>query len=388
MGEGEIKVAVLTTELFPKFTGGLGVAIYEFYRAISILHPEVKPFIFLPRLRGNWKRMPFKVFELDYKIPELYGLPLFPFTEIPEEMEKFNRALAEFVIKKHKIHGFDVVHANDWLTAIAGVIIKQKTGVPLVLHIHSTEYDRTNYNPRKWVVEIEKAAMKAADLVIANSKRVKQQIVELYGIPPEKVAVVYNGINWAKYRKLPKARKPSKFVVLFIGRLTIMKGVWHLLHAAKKVIARNPEVLFVIVGSGPDFNYLVKTAIDLGITSNVMFLGRVSEREKLAALAAADVVVMPSVYEPFGIVALEAMASGKPCIVSKSSGVAEVINHCLKVDYWDIDRMASMLLELAAYPPLREVLGRKALEEARALGWDKAANALVETLKRVVKCPR
>ena len=359
----------------------MGIAVYEIVKNLAKEGVEVT--VLLPKI--GWKgKIRAKVVEIPQKIGfGIYDLDFESYVfdlEKKEEVEKLNRVFAKFSEKME----FDIVHVHDWMTIPAGIEIKKRKGVPLILHIHSTEYDRTNNNPRRWVVEMERKGMEEADAVIVTSRYMKNQVVWRYGIDPKKVFVVYNGVDKGKFaRKIGGIKKPGEKIVLFVGRLTVQKGIWHLLQAARRVIEVDPSVRFVIVGSGPDFGYLVNLAIELGLERNVIFTGRIPEEELLAAYRIADVFVMPSVSEPFGIVALEAMAAGKPVIVSKTSGVSEVIDHCFKVDFWDIELMASRILELLHYKPLAYEMGKNGKKEAERLGWDSTAREVLKIYKMV-----
>lgn len=376
-----MKIKVLSSELWPIFSGGLGVAVYELVKTLENRGNGMSFSLVIPRL--NWKghlkspvvEAPMK---LGYSVYFYKGEPILDW-ESMEKIYKFNMALATSCGTD-----FDIVHSNDWMTAPAGIMLKEK-GKKFIFHVHSTEYDRTNNNPRNWVVNIEKLGAQMADLVIANSFRTKDQLVNIYGIDPNKIEVIYNGINLNKFTgPINKdIKKPGEKVVLFVGRLTIQKGVWHLLQAAKQVLQKDKKVKFIIVGSGPDMPYLIDTAIKLGIEKNVIFTGKISEEELLAAYRMCDVFVMPSVNEPFGIVALEALAAGKPLILSKTSGVGEVLDHCFKVDYWDTNLLASHILEVFHYEELEKAMGRNGSTEVRKLSWNNSASNFEKAYRRV-----
>ncbi|MBR9689792.1 MAG: glycosyltransferase family 4 protein [Candidatus Altiarchaeota archaeon] len=377
-----MEVLVLSSELWPVFSGGLGVAVYELIKNMEKNHSNVNFKVGIPILKwsGDLKAEIIEApAELNYSVYFHKGEPILDWESI-KQIYGFNFSLARSCENK----SFDIIHANDWMTIPAGVILQSK-GKPLIFHIHSTEYDRTNNNPREWVIEMERFGAEKADLVVANSYRTKRQLVEFYGINPNKITVIYNGIDLEKFRGPinKELKKPGDKVVLFVGRLTIQKGVWHLLQAAKRVISKDPHVKFVIVGSGPDMPYLIKTAINLGIEKNMVFTGKVSDEELLAAYRMCDLFVMPSVNEPFGIVALEALASGKPVILSRTSGVCEVVKHCFKVDYWDTDLLASRILEIFHYVELKRALGKNGFNEVNKLSWKNIVNEFEQVYRRV-----
>ncbi len=376
-----MKVLILGSELWPKNVGGLGVWLYEVAKElakrneVTIMLPQIN---WSGKLPNNVKvvEVPFKVALGVYEVKELHYIKDW---EHYEHVFAFNNMLYQLAPRD-----FDVIHAHDWMTFIAGILLKRATGKPLIVHVHSTEYDRTNFKPREWVLMIEKLGMLEADAVVTTSKYMKKLIVKKYGIPPEKIKVVYNAVDARKFMKRLHLKKPGK-VVLFVGRLTIQKGVWHLLQAARKVLDVMPDVKFVIVGTGPDLPHLIHTAIDLGIAENVIFAGRVSDEELIAAYSIADVFVMPSVSEPFGIVALEAMAAGKPVIISKTSGVSEIVRHAFKVDFWDIDLMASRILELLAYPELAKEMAENGKKEAMQRSWADVAREVEEVYRECLR---
>jgi glycogen(starch) synthase len=376
-----MKVLMLASELWPVFSGGLGVAAYELVKSFERTS-GTKFTLGIPKL--GWKGdLRSKVIEaplgVGYSVYFYEGEPILNWNSF-EELMKFNLSLVESCEREE----FEIVHANDWMTVPAMLIFK-KRGKKVVFHIHSTEYDRTNDNPRQWVIEMEKMGANCADRVIANSYRLKEELVNRYGIDPNKIDVVYNGINLEKFNGFQGVlRKLGKNVVLFVGRLTIQKGVWQLLNSAKKVIEKKPDTKFIIVGSGPDKPYLIKTAINLGIEKNIIFTGKIGDIELLAAYRMCDVFVMPSVSEPFGIVALEALASRVPVIISKSSGVSEVLGHCIKVDYWDIDLLASRILEVLEYAPLKSTLSRNGFSEVSKLTWDRSARECEHIYRRIL----
>ena len=378
-----MKIMVLTSELWPVFSGGLGVAVYELIKSFNENQSHVKFLVGIPRL--NWKGdLDAKIIEaparLGYSVYFHNGEPILCW-ESMKQIYGFNFSL--FKACEHE--DFDIIHANDWMTIPAGIMLKEK-GHPLVFHVHSTEFDRTNNNPRQWVVEMEKLGAKKADLVIANSEKTKRQLIEVYGIDGNKIQVIYNGINVDRFKNGPvkPIRKSRDKVVLFVGRLTIQKGVWHLLHAARLVVNKDPKIKFVIVGDGPDKNYLISLAVKLGLEKHVIFTGKVSDDELLAAYKSSDLFVMPSVSEPFGIVALEAIASGKPAIISKTSGVSEIMNHCFKVDYWDTTLTASRIMETLHYAEVKRALEKNGRNEVNRFTWSEISSQFEKTYRRLL----
>ena len=277
-----------------------------------------------------------------------------------------------------RVGGYDVVHCHDWLTMKAGVALKGLLGVPLVVSVHSTEFDRSGWLfPNQWFVDIEREGMLVADRVIAVSHFTKRVIVERYGIDSGKVVVVHNAVY-------PIAEGHKREIVLFLGRLTIQKGAEFFLRAARKVVDFEPDVRFVVAGSGDLLPRLISEAIDLGISDRVVFTGRLSDEEVRHIYGISSVYVMPSVSEPFGITALEAVSAGTPVIASRSAGFSEVFSNCLRVDFWDVDEMANKIVSLLRYEPLRRTLSVEGRREIELFTWDRVAGLTLDVYKGVI----
>ena len=269
---------------------------------------------------------------------------------------------------------FDVVHAHDWMTFPAGLAVAARAGRPLAVHVHSTEFDRSGENVNQPVYDVERAGMHGADRVICVSYVTRSTVVSRYGVPPEKVQVVYNAVDLPRGRTAdttPIARDEK--IVLFLGRVTMQKGPEYFLHAAKKVLEKCRKVRFVIAGSGDLIGKSVELAAELGIGRHVTFTGFLQGDDVARIFEMADLFVMPSVSEPFGIAPLEALSHHVPVIISKQSGVSEVLTHVLKVDFWDVDEMANKILAVLRHPPLQRVLRQQGHIELRKLSWRDAA---------------
>ncbi len=295
----------------------------------------------------------------------------------------------EAVAKLANVEEFDIIHAHDWLTCRAALRAKENSGKPLVLHIHSIEADRAGGHGRgnPYVREIEQLAMLMADRVIAVSAHTKKAIVREYAIPKDKIEIVHNSIDrdWYEsldennaYKYLEKMKSRDYKVVVNIGRITIQKGLYNFLISAKEVIKRAPKTLFLIVGSGEQEQELLELCAQLGISRNVIFTGFQRGKNLRDAFAIGDLFVMPSVSEPFGLTPLEAVGYGTPALISKQSGVAEVLRNCLKVDYWDTDEMANQITAVVQNSGLGEELHRNSLKEYETLSWENAANKLIK----------
>lgn len=268
---------------------------------------------------------------------------------------------------------FDVIHAHDWLTYFAGIAAKRVSGKPLVVHMHATEYDRSGENINTQTYAIERAGMHAADRVIAVSNLTRNIVIEKYGVPAEKVVTVHNAVRFAENGSAAPERGVSDKIITFLGRITYQKGPDYFVEAAAKVLKRVPNVRFVMAGSGDMMNHIIRRVARLGIADRFHFTGFLRGEDVHRMFQLSDVYVMPSVSEPFGISPLEAMRSNVPVIISKQSGVAEVLDYAVKVDYWDVDAMADAMYALITYPALSSMFAKKGLEEVTSLKWNDAA---------------
>lgn len=271
---------------------------------------------------------------------------------------------------------FDVIHAHDWMTYPAGVAVAAISGKPLVVHIHSTEFDRSGEHVNQMVYDIEREGMQRADKVIAVSHFTRGIVISRYGIPGDKVDVVYNGVERnGGWSAAPIGIRREEKIVLFLGRITMQKGPEYFLQAAKKVLDVMENVKFVMAGSGDLMHRSIELAAQLGIGHKVLFTGFLRGDDVRRIFGMADLYVMPSVSEPFGIAPLEALDNDVPVIISKQSGVSEVLRHALKVDFWDVNEMANKIVAVLRYPPLRMTLRNHGNFEVRKLRWRDAARS-------------
>ena len=238
---------------------------------------------------------------------------------------------------------FDVIHAHDWLTYAAGIAAKKVSGKPLVIHVHATEFDRSGENVNQLVYDLERQGMLAADRVITVSNLTRNIVINRYGIDPAKVVTVHNAVDFQSYKDMDVEKGVKEKVVTFLGRITSQKGPEYFSEAANKVLKAYPNVRFVMAGSGDLMNRSIRRVAKLRIATHFHFTGFLKGQDVQKMFAQSDVYVMPSVSEPFGISPLEAMRSGVPTIISKQSGVAEVLKHALKVDFWDVDALADAI---------------------------------------------
>ena len=304
-----------------------------------------------------------------------YGSDLFG------DAQKYARLVAALGMTER----FDVIHAHDWLTYPAGMMLKAITGKPLVCHIHATEFDRSGEHINQGVYDIERAGMHGADRVVAVSRLTKAIVNERYGVADDKIDVVYNGVAQDNIQPSRGAaiEKGDK-IVLFLGRITMQKGPEYFIEAAKRVLEKEDHVKFVVAGSGDMAVRMIEHAASIGIGHKVLFTGFLRGRDVDRVYQMADCYVMPSVSEPFGIAPLEAMRNDVPVIVSKQSGVAEVLTHALKVDFWDTDEMANKIVAVLRYPPLSQTLREHGRFELRSLNWDGAAEKCVKVYARAL----
>ena len=274
---------------------------------------------------------------------------------------------------------FDVIHCHDWLGVPAGLAAKKVSGKPLVFHVHATEYDRVGENGlNRDICLIEKRGFQDADAVVAVSDYTKRRVIGDYGVNPAKVAVVPNAVNHAEYAApladdFLKLKRSGKKIVLFVGRLTFQKGPDYFLKAARAVSRVDKAAMFVFSGSGDMERWLIEEAARLGLADRVIFAGFLRGMDLARLYKMADLYVMPSVSEPFGLTSLEALASGAPILISRQSGVGEMVSNCLKCDFWDTDQMAAKILAALRYPALVEELRQNGLIEVKKFDWADSA---------------
>lgn len=299
-----------------------------------------------------------------------------------EEVARYAMVAAQ--VAKDLEGQFDVIHAHDWLTYFAGIAAKRVSGKPLVVHMHATEFDRSGENINRRVYAIEKAGMQAADRVIAVSELTRRIVIGKYGILADKVVTVHNAVRFGESEEAAPERAVKDKVVTFLGRITYQKGPDYFVEAAAKVLQRVPDVRFVMAGSGDLMNHVVRRVAQLGIADRFHFTGFLKGGEVQRMFRLSDVYVMPSVSEPFGISPLEAMRSGVPVIISRQSGVAEVLDYAIKVNYWDVDALADAIYGLLTYPALGRMFASKGLEEVTGLKWTNAAAKIKTVYETVV----
>jgi glycosyltransferase involved in cell wall biosynthesis len=386
----DMKIAMIGWEYPPFKAGGLATHCQGLTR--SLADKNVKVYFFMPKTKQTAKSD-----QSNLVIKEVGETEIFPYDR-PEDkaladnffeaVQRYNQLVVAKVKAVVKAEGkFDFIHAHDWLTMEAATMLKEEMGIPMVLTIHSTEYDRSGWlHPNQWFIDLERKGMEKADRIIAVSHFTKRVIVEKYGINPDRISVVHNAVY-----PIPEGKKQK--IVLFLGRLTIQKGAEFFLKTAKKVLEYEPDACFVVAGAGDMLPRLIGQAVDLGISNRIIFTGRLTEEEVKHIYGISSVYVMPSVSEPFGITALEAISAGTPTIASKTAGVCETFGNCLKVDFWDTDEIANKIVSLVRYESLRKTLTENGKQEIELFTWDNVAGKTldvyngidVERLKKQLK---
>jgi glycosyltransferase involved in cell wall biosynthesis len=394
-------------EFPPMSSGGLGTACYELTRSLSNQGAEitfVMPYaaenteaeyvrlvstnnpnrmkiigVNSP-LRAYTSSSQYKTAYLKYsrnpKERILYGEDLF------QEVDRFSTKAALLAEREE----FDLIHCHDWMTFQAGIRAKKASGKPLIVHVHATEFDRTGGNVFPLIYDAERRGMHEADRIIAVSQFTKDKIVQHYDVNPDKVTVIHNAVDLTSTPFEDKFKtNENDRIVLFLGRLTLQKGPDYFVEAAKKCLEFDPNIKFIIAGTGSMEWRLIDRVAELGIADKVLFAGFVTDEERDRLYRMADVYVMPSVAEPFGIAPLEALKNGTPVIISKQSGVAEVLNHCLKVDFWDVNLLADKILAVLRYQELQETLRQNGSMEIRKLDWNKSAMKCFEVYNSVLR---
>ena len=426
-----MKVLMFGWEFPPHITGGLGTACYGMTKGLLKQGAEV--LFVVPKAYGDEDQRAvriinasdvtvdvrdteFREFAKNFTYVEV-GSNLVPYLG-PEEFEKITQELIKGTKTKDKsIYGeryefsgkygtnlmeeisryalvagtiasqyeFDVIHAHDWLTYYAGIAAQRVSGKPLVCHIHATEFDRTGENVNTLVYEIERSGMSAANRVIAVSNLTRKVVIERYGINPENVFTVHNAIEPVENLEGLNVKKAVKEkVVTFLGRITFQKGPEYFIETAQKVLERDRNVRFVMAGSGDMLNKMIRRVAKLKIADRFHFTGFLQGEAVDRMFALSDVFVMPSVSEPFGLVPLEAMRINVPVIVSKQSGVAEVLKHAIKVDFWDVNGTADAIYGLLHYPALSKMFIKYGKDEVDNLKWEYAAVKIMEVYRDAV----
>ncbi len=314
---------------------------------------------------------------LDENMKENYGKTLF------SEVHRYTKA-ADLITKRSD---FDVIHVHDWMTYKAGIVAKEISGKPIVAHIHATEFDRTGGNPNQAISQIEYEGLKAADLIIANSNYTKNNVIKVYNINPDKIKVVHWGIdeNNPAYNTNEVSPFKDEKTVLFLGRVTLQKGPEYFVKAAENVIKYVPNVKFIFAGSGDMFPRIVNEVADRNLSDKFVFTGFLKGDDVHRAFQMADLYVMPSVSEPFGLVALESLKNNTPILISKQSGVSEVVTNAFKVDFWDVEEMTNKIVSFLSYPSLSYELKKNGFEESKKFNLAEPAKKCIDCYNEVIE---
>ncbi len=388
-----LKILMLGWELPPHNSGGLGVACYQLSKALASYGVQID--FILPATEKTFDGIDFMNIHAVTPSETIYRdvQDLSYATRHISTTKKIQKDYKSFVENHIRRHGKpEIIHAHDWLTLEAGVHAKRISGAPLVAHVHATEFDRSGGgwgNP--FIHEVEQHGLVMADRIIAVSEYTKQLVHTTYDIPLDKIDVVHNSYDAdavdaaerVTYRYLDMLRDEGYAVVASVGRLTLQKGLVQFLEAASKAYHRYNRLAFVVVGSGEQRDELVARAAELNIAEQTIFTGFVRGAAWRQIYELSDMFVMSSVSEPFGITALEAAAHGTPVIMTKQSGVAEVLTHSLKYDYWDTDKLADQMVNVASSPALKATLVRGAQAQLGSLSWDTMAERCLNVYRTV-----
>ena len=402
---------MLGWELPPHNSGGLGVACLNLSRALA---NEGASIDFVVPYAAKHS-------DIDFMnvVSALNLDPLFRFGISAYDSDKINSAIISdtsdnsFISIRDVQHRYcdfineylmeykpDVVHAHDWLTFEAGVLAKKNYGLPLVAHVHATEFDRSGMGSGNPVVHaVEREGLMMADKIIAVSKATKKIVHDKYGIPWDKIDVAYNSLDEGfvtsdysfkadHYKYIEAMKEQGYTIVSTVGRFTIQKGLSHMMHAAAKAISKEPKLLFIFAGDGEERDELMKMAADLHISNNVIFTGFVRGQRLRDIYEISDIFIMSSVSEPFGLTALEAAHHGNVLILTKQSGVAEVLRSVMEYDFWDEEKLANEIVAVSKSDALKTILQKGISSEYLKISWDDIAKKCLSVYNEVSKHKR
>lgn len=418
-----MKVLMLTWEFPPRITGGLSLACYGIVKAllkkgveIDLILPVKEEVYFPLRKEEDADKLPVaspggEVVHEEFKRKVFKWLE-----ELPSAYKNRRLELREWIFKKkisidkmlndllQILHDgmlfddvrewtisaieiarhleFDIIHAHDWLAYPAGMIIKKFSQKPLVAHVHATEFDRAGGPGERRIHDIEYMGLQLADRIVCVSNHTAREIEKTYLVDPSKIRVVHNAFVMEKIKE--KRRLFKEPTVVFVGRITLQKGPDYFIEIARKVLDKTKNVRFIMAGRGDMERLVMERVASWGLGTKFLFSGFLSREEVARLFSSADIFVMPSVSEPFGIAALEAMSMGAIAIVAKNSGVAEITKYTYKVDFWDIDKMAEIILDLINHPEKMEELSRKSMEEASSLRWENQVEKLLSVYYELI----
>ena len=384
-----MRVLMLGWELPPHNSGGLGVACFQLCKSLAKNNVDIEFVLpYKTDQQNDFMKIhsttPMNYTKLKHHLNVYDGANYLSTHAVTSEQLNYEN----YVASKAQENEYDIIHAHDWLTFRAAMKAKQATNLPLIVHVHSIESDRSggeSGNPM--IRDIERLGLMMADKVIAVSQMTKESIAREYDIPLDKISVVHNSLdideldeldNDNVYEYIELLKSNGYKVVTNVGRLTIQKNITGLLYAAKDVISVLPKTIFLIVGDGDQYHELIALSAELGILNDVIFAGFQRGKQWRDAFAIADLFVMPSVSEPFGITPLEAINYGTPSLISYQSGVSEIYKNCLKVDFWDKDEMVNKIVGFLRNEGLAKTMRQMATEEIMSMTWDKSAKATIK----------
>lgn len=369
-----MRVAMLGWEFPPFQAGGLGVHCYHLTECLAAR--GVRLDFFMPDVKGAPAKVPWMKL---HKVPDPMVNPYSSMGTRAQYVHEFARAVEVYnqaLVDSFPQDRFDVLHAHDWITFRAALAIKARTGLPLVVSMHSTEWDRSGgFRPQEWIADIERAGCQGADEVIGVSGYTCRQLGQTYGVPRERLHPVHNGVEVAKYEwgaaNRDYAQRPG--MVLFLSRLTAQKGCLQFVHMAERLLELGVDAHFALGGTGPLKREIEQEVAERRLGHRINMLGFVPEEDVPGLYRKASAYVLPSFSEPFGISALEAAAAGLPVVLSRSTGVAEVLPHALQADFWDVDLLGEYVRALLEHPNLARAMGTAALDVARRMTWARCA---------------
>lgn len=397
-----MNILMLGWELPPHNSGGLGVACYHMAKQLALKGVNID--FVVPYKADHGIDFMTVHHAIDVTpdallLPGAYESNCYNCDEsgcehtVPTSLRGQQQQYVKYVERTIQVLQPDVIHAHDWLTFEAGMRAKELTNRPLVAHVHATEFDRSGeHHGNPLVHDIEMNGLMMADRIVAVSKITKAIIVREYNIPASKVEVVHNSIDTTEYPPLTEAssypyiaemKKRGYKVVVSLGRLTVQKGLTYLLDAARKALEHEPKLLFLIAGAGEQRDELLELAAEYGIAKHVIFTGFIRGKAWRDAYDIGDMFVMPSVSEPFGLVALEAAGHKNALLISKQSGVVEVLNNILTYDYWETEKLADQIVAICRHDSLRSTLTKQLSNEYQNMSWQKAAHSFAEMYQRL-----
>jgi glycosyltransferase involved in cell wall biosynthesis len=393
------KVLMFGWEFPPYNSGGLGVACWGLTRAlvsagvdVTFVLPKSFPLedshceiIFADTTLGALKLKPIQTGLTPYLTASEYA-------RAKGKSGQYGHTLLDEVLRYAELareialeEDFDIIHAHDWLSFLAGIEAKKVSGKPLVVHVHATEFDRVgsgSVNP--FVYDVEQEGMEKADKIIAVSNFTKDLLISNYDIPASKIRVIHNGIDENDFKEknsipvyLQKLKEEGNKIILFVGRLTLQKGPDYFVKTAKKVLEHYKKAYFVVIGSGDMEGRMLEEVSREGLSERFIFAGFLRDGLRDSVYASSDIYVMPSVSEPFGITPLEAAMQNVPTLISRNAGVGEVLTHALKADFWDVDEMASKIIAVLEHPALQKTLGENSRAQIKNVNWKNAAEKCI-----------